>query len=71
MVNALTELEVHQLKSLSLNVTELSVSFLDLLARNLPQLEELSLLTTQVVGLCNVCFFPPLLSLNLVLMYTF
>ena len=68
MVNALTELEVHQLKSLSLNVTGLSVSFLDLLARNLPQLEGLFLWTLQVVGRGKVCFFPPLLSLNLVQM---
>ena len=63
MVNAFTERKIQQLKSLSLNITELSVSFLDLLAHNLPKLEKLSLWTLQEV---EVCSFPPFLSLSLV-----
>ena len=63
MVNTFTERKIQQLKSLSLNITELSVSFLDLLAHNLPQLEKLSLWTLQEV---EVCSFPPFLSLSLV-----
>lgn len=56
MINAFTEHKVQQLKSLSLHITELSVAFLDLLARNLPQMEKLSLWTFKVVSSRKVCF---------------
>ena len=55
VANAFKGREVQQLKSLSLNIAELSVSFLDLLARNLPQLEKLSFWTFRVVGPRKVC----------------
>ena len=65
MANSFAEHQVRQLKRLSFNIMELSVSFLDLLARNLPQLEKLCLWTFKVVGSSKVCIFPPILSLNL------
>jgi len=39
-----------KLKSLTIEINQLSVPFLDLLARNLPQLEELYLWTPEIVG---------------------
>ena len=71
VVDALTEGEVQfstttriprRLKSLSLRITQLSVPFLDLLARKLPQLEELELLTSKIVGSDQVRFLPYLIS---------
>lgn len=59
VIDALTECEGQpkMLRSLDLNITELSVSFLELVARKLPQLEKLSLSSFQVVGSGQVCFF--------------
>ncbi len=70
VINALTEDEVQlqamitispkeesrALKSLSMELTHLSVSFLDLLARKLPQLEKLSLDLAEIVSPDQVCF---------------
>jgi hypothetical protein len=42
--------EPRKLKHLSFDVKQLSVSFLDLLARRLPQLEELTLSVSEFVG---------------------
>jgi hypothetical protein len=46
------------LKSLRMNITHLSVSFLDLLARKLPQLQNLWLSVSEIVGSDEVPFFP-------------
>lgn len=44
------------LKSLTMQIAQLSVPFLDLLARKLPRLEELNLIASKIVGSDQVCF---------------
>jgi len=46
----------NKLKSLSMNIAQLSVSFLDLLAHKFPQLESLSLRVGAIIGSDQVCF---------------
>ncbi len=57
VIDALTEAEGQpkMLKSLNLNVTVLSVPFLELLARKLPLLEKLTLSSFGTVGSGQVC----------------
>jgi len=55
--------EQGKLKSLCMDITHLSVPFLDLLSRKLPHLEKLALRVSEVVGSDQVSFFffyPPL-----------
>jgi hypothetical protein len=59
-----TKEESRKLKRLSLNVTPLSVSFLDLLACKFPQLEELTLSVSKLVGSEQVQLLFSLLYLN-------
>jgi len=58
MIDALTECEGQpkMLKSLILDITELSVPCLELVARKLPHLEKLIVSAVQVVGSGQVCF---------------
>ena len=62
VIDALTECEGQptMLKNLTLKLTELSVPFLELVARKLPHLKKLTLSQDQLVGSGQVC-----LSLNL------
>lgn len=64
LLDALTEVQVQgangrqsKLKTLIIHVTLLSVPFLDLLARKLPQLEFLTLFITEIIGSDQVRFF--------------
>ena len=56
MTTPTTEQEPKKLKSLSMNITRLSVSFLDFLAHNFPQLDSLSLMVNEIIGSDQVCF---------------
>jgi len=58
MTTPTTEKVPKKLKSLSMNIAQLSISFLDLLAHKFPQLESLSLRVGAIIGSDQVCFPP-------------
>ena len=60
-----TEQVPKKLKSLSMNITQFSVSFLDLLAHKFPQLESLSLSVGAIIGSDQVCFPQSFISTRL------
>jgi len=60
----ITEEEPRKLKSLRMNITRLSVPFLDLLACKLPQLKKLFLVVSEIVGSGQVCFLSYLSTLS-------